>query len=82
MKNWKLVAYNEVTKEIKEVACFKSENLNTAEQHVIDQLPQYYYGCNIVELNSEGEEFRNCDFLCVPVKEYFQKFNHELPVPA
>ena len=81
MKNWKLVKYNEATGEVADVTRFEALDLDAARQHVISQFPQFYYGCNVIEVDAQGETVEGGDFLCEAVKEYYLANDLEGPVP-
>lgn len=76
MKNFKVINGE------KKLGYIRANNLSEVELLVAVNFPEDYFGCNIFQVDEEGNSFSGCDFSLIPVKEYFGENANAMEIAA
>ena len=76
MKNFKVI------NGVKNLGYIKANNLAEVEVVVAVNFPEDYFGCNIYEVDKNGDSFVGCDLVYIPIKEFFGQDANAIDIAA
>lgn len=62
--------YDEI--DTMEFPVMECESVHTASNWLLDNYPEYYFGCSIVQVNPDGTNVERGDFLLLAIPSYYE----------